>query len=223
MVFRYIPLSNRIIAFAISVLFPLTVYCQSEKPRISIGDIYKTETKRLLMPQSQHIPVVAAFLVHPEVDPDYSICLKDSVGQFFLEMRLLDKNLWYELLTRFMQKQSLTLPIKTGLYSIRVSKRFKKKMLQAFNRVKPIKVDPFLDASFDGITYDFIWTKNGEISKVPITFGLMSESYEYNLINQLALLNSELKKNLFCESNCIRKFNIKRLTKLSKNNQQQQD
>jgi len=101
-------------------------YCQSGKPRVDINKIYHSEIKRLLLPSDSltiQTPVVAAFLVHPRTYPDYSFCLKDSARQFYLEMRLLDKNLWYELLTRFGQKQSLIFPVKTSIYSTQVYNR----------------------------------------------------------------------------------------------------
>jgi len=185
---------------------------QSGKPRVDISEIYRTEIKRLLLPNDSstiRTPVVAAFLVHPELYPDYSFCLKDSASQFLLEMRALDKNLWQELFARFIQKQSLTLPIKTSIFSTQVSKKFKKKIIQAFDRVKPIKEDPDVVAFYDGTTYEFIWSKNGEIMKIPFPYGIKAESYEYKLINLLELILSDLKKNSFEESRYIKKFDFK--------------
>jgi len=187
-------------------------YCQSGKPRVDIIKIYQSEIKRLLLPSDSLVAqthVVAAFLAHPNLDPDYSFCLKDSARQFYLEMRLLDKNLWYELLTRFMQKQSLTLPLRTSIYSTRVSKKFKKKIIQAFDRISPVKKDPNVVYTYDGTTYEFIWVKDGEMKKIPFPYGIKVESYEYKLINLLELILSDLKKNSFTESMYIKKLDFK--------------
>lgn len=187
-------------------------YCQSGKPHVDISEIYKSEIKRLLLPSDSLVaqtPVVAAFMVHPEIYPDYSFCLKDSARQFYLEMRLLDKNLWYELLTRFMQKQSLTLPLRTSIYSTLVSKKFKKKIIQAFDRISPVKKDPNVVYTYDGTTYEFIWVKDGEMKKIPFPYGVKAESYEYKLINLLELILSDLKKNSFTESMYIKKLDFK--------------
>ena len=151
-------------------------------------------------------PVVAAFLVFPPDYPDYSFCLKDSASQFYLEMRLLDKNLWYELLTRFGQKQSLTFPVKTSIYTTRVSKKFKKKIIQAFDRVKPVKQDPNVVCFYDGTTYEFICVKDGEMKKIPFPYGIKAESYEYEFINLLERILSDLKKDSFKEPYYIKKL-----------------
>jgi hypothetical protein len=174
---------------------------------VDIGAIYRTEIKRLLLPGDSlmaQTPVVAAFLVLPPDYPNYSFCLKDSARQFFLEMRLLDKNLWYELLTRFGQKQSLTFPIKTSIYSTPVSKKFKKKIIQAFDQINPVKEDPFHPVQYDGTTYEFIWVKDGEMKKIPISYGVKAESYEYKLLNLLELILSDLKNNSFKETYYIK-------------------
>jgi len=178
-------------------------YGQSGKPRVDIGAIYRTEIKRLLLPGDSlmaQTPVVAAFLVLPPDYPNYSFCLKDSARQFFLEMRLLDKNLWYELLTRFGQKQSLTFPIKTSIYSTPVSKKFKKKIIQAFDRIRPFREDPNVERIYDGTTYEFIWAKDGEMKKISISYEVKAESYEYKLLNLLELILSDLKNNSFKET-----------------------
>ena len=187
-------------------------YCQSGKPRVDINKIYYSEIKRLLFPSDSLVtqtPIVAAFLVNPQIYPDYSFCLRDSARQFYLEMRLLDKNLNQELMTRFMQKQSLTLPIKTSIYSTRVSKKFTKKIIQAFERVRPVKEDPNFVSFYDGTTYEFIWVKYGEIKKIPISYDIKAESYEYKLINLLELILSDLKKKSFQESKYIKKLDSK--------------
>lgn len=187
-------------------------YCQSGKPRVDINKIYHSEIKRLLLPSDGltiQTPVVAAFLVHPEIYPDYSFCLKDSAGQFFLEMRLLDKNLNQELMTRFMQKQSLTLPLKTSIYSTRVSKKFKKKIIHALDQINPVKEDPFHPVQYDGTTYEFIWVKHRKMKKIPMSYGIKAESYEYKLINLFELILSDLRKNSFKESVYIKKLDFK--------------
>lgn len=199
------------IVFLIFV-FAFVGHCQSGKSRVDINKIYESEVERLLLPRDSLLAqthIVAAFLAHPNPDADYSICLKDSARQFYLEMRLLDKNLNQELITRIMKKQSLTLSLKTSIYSTQVSKEFKKKIIQSFDHIKAIKDDPTVVSFYDGTTYEFIWAKDGEMKKIPFPHGVNAESYEYKLINLLELILSDLKKNSFTESVYIKKLDFK--------------
>lgn len=185
---------------------------QSGKPRVDMGKTYRTEIKRLLLPNDSstiRTPLAAAFLVKPPDYPEYSFGLKDSASQFLLEMRFLDKNLWYELLTRIPEKWGQPVSLKAKVYKTTVSEKFKKKIIQAFDRVKPAKEDPHYIVQYDGTTYEFIWVKDGEMKKIPIAYEVKAESYEYKLINLLELILSDLKKNSFEESRYIKKFDFK--------------
>ena len=187
-------------------------YCQSGKSRVDINKVYESEAKRLLLPSdnlSTQTPVIVVFLAHPVLAPDYSICLKDSARQLFLELRLLDKNINQELMTRFMQKQSLLLPLKASVYKASVSKDFKRKMLQAFDCISPIKDDPFHPVQYDGITYEFVRNKDGKMKKISIEYELATDSYESRLIQILDSITNDLKTKLFDESQYIEKFDSK--------------
>ncbi len=185
-------------------------YCQSGKPRVDINKVYESEVKRLLMPGndlSTQTHVLAAFLVHPELDPDYSVCLKDSASQFFLELQLLNKNINQELMSRFMQKLSLILPLNTSVYKVVVSKGFKNKILEAFYCVTPDKENHDY-VQYDGISYEFTRVKNGKIEKIPFSYGVIAESYEARLATVLIQLFSDLKNNSFRESEYIKKLGL---------------
>lgn len=168
--------------------------------------VYRSEIEHWLLPTNSDVtqtPFLAAFLVHPELDPDYSVCLKDSTRQFFLELRVLDKNLWHELFTRVIQKQSLILSFKTSVYSTSVSKRFKKKILAAFDKISPDKL-PL--ANYDGTSYAVFTVKKGEMKNIHISHELKAESYESEFIKLLTQISSDLKNNSFKESNYMDKF-----------------
>jgi len=184
-------------------------YGQSVKTRVDINRVYDSEVERWLLPS--HSPrsqtsLLAAFLVHPVLDPDFSVCLRDSARQFFLELRLLDQNLWRELLTGFMQKGSQTVSLKASVYSTSVSKIFVKKLLQAFDSICPVKENPHLVVQYDGVTFEFRWVKNGGMKKIPISYELKAESYETGLIKLLTQISGDLKNNSFKESNYTDKF-----------------
>ncbi len=182
------------------------VYGQSRINYAETIRAYRSEIEHWLLPTSSDVtqtPYLAAFLVHPELDPDYSVCLKDSAKQFFIELRLLDKNLWHELFSRVIQKQSLILSFKTSIYSNSVSKRFKKKILAAFDKISPDKLPP---ANYDGISYSVFTVKNGEMKNVHISHELKAESYESEFIKLLTQISSDLKNNSFKESNYMDKF-----------------
>lgn len=105
-----------------------------------------------------------------------------------------------------MQKQSLMLSLMTSIYSTRVSKKFKKKIIQAFDRVRPVKQDPNVVCFYDGTTYEFICVKDGEMKKIPFPYGIKAKSYEYELINLLERILSDLKKDSFKEPYYIKKL-----------------
>jgi hypothetical protein len=182
---------------------------QSIKGRVDIQRIYESEIDHWLLSANSRgtqTSLLAAFIVHPFPDPaDYSVCLVDSARHFFLELRVLDKNLWCELLTRFTHKQSLDLPLKTSVYTLPVSKRFKMKMVEAFAKMSPYKV-PHESVFYDGITYDFRWFEKGEMKKIHISYGLKAERYQSGFIELMTQISSDLKNSSFKESRYIGKF-----------------
>ncbi len=184
-------------------------YSQSVNPKTNINEIYQKEVNRLLLstnnPESKAF-VVAAFSVHPMIDPDYSICLKDSARQLFLETRMLDKNINSELMTRFMQHESLSLPLKVSFNSTKISDKLVKKIIDAFDKITPTKEDPFQPTQYDGPVYEFSWLKDGKMKNVHINYDLLPETYEANLIRILDLISNDLKNRSFNESKYIKSF-----------------
>lgn len=182
---------------------------QPGKLRIDYNKVYEMEISRLLLPrnaQESKAPLIAAFLVHPMVYPDYSICLKDSAGRQYLEMRTLDKNINYELQSKLFQRDSSALQIKVDVYKVLVNKRLRNKIIWAYDQIKPIEQSNTSILWHDETSYEFITVKNGTIRKVPVSYELKPESYEYNLVNLLALICSDMKKKTFRESYYLRKF-----------------
>lgn len=182
------------------------MYGQSGTPRVDINRVYESEIERWLLPD--HSPgsqtsLLAAFLVHPELDPDYSVCLVDSARQFFLLLRVLDKNLWHDLITKVIQKQSLIMSFKTSVYSTSVSKRFKKKIHVAYEKLSPDKGSL---ANYDGISYEVFTVKKGEMKNIHISNELKAEGYESEFIKLLFLISNDLRNNLFKESNYMDKL-----------------
>lgn len=159
---------------------------------------YRTETEHLLMPINNKVTqtnLLAAFLVHPYLEPDYSVCLKDSAQQLFLELRLLDKNLWSELLSRFEQKQSLDVSLKVSVYVTPVGKQFEKNMLAAFAKIGPRKVSYSSPVNYNGTSYEFRWVEKGEVKNTLRSYDLDAESYESGLIKLLDQLAGDIKNN----------------------------
>lgn len=184
-------------------------YSLSAKQSGEILSIYKSEIDHWLLPTNSHSTqpsFLAAFMVHPFPEPaDYSVCLKDSARKFFLELRQLDKNLWIELFTRFNQKQSLDLHLKASVYTKSVSRRFKKRMVRAFDKMSPYKT-PHESLNYDGTSYNFRWVKKGEMKKIHVSYGLKADSYYAGFIQLMTQISSDLKNNTFEESNYLDKF-----------------
>ncbi|MCK9412434.1 MAG: hypothetical protein M0Q53_09055 [Prolixibacteraceae bacterium] len=177
-------------------------YGQSGKSQRDVLSFYQAEVERLLLPvnnPNQKSVVVAAFLVHPMADPDYSVCLKDSARHYFLELRLLDQNLWREVLTVFMQKRKLLVSlVQKSVYSKSVSKGFKKKIVKAFELINPGRKYPLSSQSveiYDATTYEFRWVKKGKMKHIPINFTIREDCYESGLIRVLDQIFADIKNN----------------------------
>ncbi len=194
---------NSIRLCGIVFLFYVAAFGGYGQSRINYAEtlrVYRSEIEHWLLPTNSEVnqtPYLAAFLVHPELDPDYSVCLKDSARQLFLELRVLDKNLWHELFTRVIQRQSLVLSFKTTVYSTSVSKRFKKKMISAFAKISPNRESLF----FDDTTYEVFTVKNGEMKNIRIPLVRKPESYESGIVKLFTQISGDLKNNSFKESN----------------------
>lgn len=175
--------------------------------RVDVLRLYRTEIEHWLLPSKRdtaNTKLLAAFLVLPPFrDPDYSVCLIDSAKHFFLKVQILDKNLWEELFTRVMKKQSLDLPLDFCVYSTQVSKRFKKKMLTAFTKISPRKVNHSSVVMYDGISYEFRWLEKGEMKSTLRSYDLIAKSYESELVKILDQIGADIKNNTFKESKFI--------------------
>ena len=181
---------------------PYGVDGQSEKRRFDLTRVYDAEIEHWLLPTNTDVTqtaFLAAFLVHPELDPDYSVCLIDSAQHSFLQLRLVDKNLNQELMTRFLKKQSLDLQLLVSTYSVSISQHFKKKLLSSFAAISHDKEMHYLEIS-DGITYEFIRIKEGKVEHLPFLFGNKGDSYESFLIKLCMQISNDLKSSSFKES-----------------------
>jgi hypothetical protein len=200
-------LQTRFLGIALFLLVAtFSGFGQSGKSQMEVLRFYQTEAERLLLPVNTpetKTSVVAAYLVHPMADADYSVCLKDSARHALLELRLLDQNLWREVLTGFMQKKSLQVSsLHASVYSFSVSRRFKKKMVNAFDRVSPVRKHPLpsgLAEFYDDTTYEFRWVAKREPKQKRINFAIRNDSYESGLIKLLDQMAADLKNHTFKE------------------------
>jgi hypothetical protein len=90
--------------------------------------------------------------------------------------------------------------LKPCVYSTSVSKRFKKKILAAFDKISPDK-GPL--ANYDGTTHEVFTIKNGEMKNIHISHELKAESYESEFIKCLTQISNDLRNNSFKESTYI--------------------
>jgi hypothetical protein len=102
-----------------------------------------------------------------------------------------------------MQKRSQPVSLKPCVYSTSVSKRFKKKILAAFDKISPDK-GPL--ANYDGTTHEVFTIKNGEMKNIHISHELKAESYESEFIKCLTQISNDLRNNSFKESKYIDHF-----------------
>lgn len=182
-------------------------YAQSSK-QLMVLRTYKSEIDHWLLPDKTdkaNTKMLAAFLVLPYLDSDYSVCLIDSAKHFSLKVQLLDKNLWNEVLTRAMKKQNMDLTMRLSVYSTSVSKRFKRIILSAFEKIGQRKTSNS-GVNYDGISYEFKWVHKGEMKETERSYDLVSESYTAGLVKILDQIYEDIKNNTFKESNFIYKF-----------------
>lgn len=197
--------SNRLsvsINFVGVLIFTLFVvfagYGQSTR-QVETIKVYKSKIEQLLLPtftDTSHKQLSIAFLVSPYLEPEYSLCLKDSAGQTFLELRKLEKNLWSELMTRYAQKQGMDLTLKVSSYIVQVSKNFHKEMSESFTKITPQKF-PHTPVNYDGASYEFRWHMNNEIKTTSFSHNLKANSYESALIKRLTQMALDIQKKSF--------------------------
>jgi len=154
--------------------------------------------------------IVLFIATPPSVKPEHSIRIVDIGNKSFIEVRILERNLWDELSK--LTKQNDSLSIKTYLFITPISGSFRNKMLMAFsnvivldeNRIKPKNyqtVDGTIHGLqiFDGTTYEFVINKNGILSQSKIQYDLDSTDFRSRIaMTNLQIIN-DLKNNSFNE------------------------
>lgn len=150
------------------------VSCQSSKERIDISMSLSIELINHLNPPfiTKDTTEVAVFRVKPEVKPDSSLRVIETKEQSYLEVRYLDKNIWYELFASIKEHRYPPLFLKVHLYSIPISNSFKNRILKVFAETISLNEEmmklPRKYDFFDGTFYGFKINSNGKITETTI-------------------------------------------------------
>lgn len=177
--------------FFILFLIAGNSYAQTRKQRVDTVQIsYFAELKKHLYPPVDSLTTkeLALFTVFPEVKPNSSLRLIEKNSKFYLELRYLEKNIWVEVLTSFVQHSYKPMTLKIDYFSVPLSKQFATKILEVFSKVKELRgnrqkiyekgklLTEHFDL-FDGSSYNFITYINGKVESAGIQ---VSESDPYN-------------------------------------------
>lgn len=177
--------------FLVCLLFIVDcTFCQSTKGKIDILKLLSTELERHLFPPfvTKDTCEIILFTIKPEAKPDASFRIINICKKFYLEVRILDQNVWVELLTSINKHSYCPLSIKTHYYLIPVSKNFENKMVDVFSKVNASKDNQVKIYSegkitlnkfdvFDGSLYGFSVYLDGKKQEKRI---LLGEKDPYN-------------------------------------------
>ena len=111
----------------------LNSYTQSQKKKIDTVQIsYGEELKNHLYPPVDSLATMdlALFIVFPEINPNSSLRLIEKNGKSYLEVRCLEKNVWVEVLTSFLNHSYKPMTLKVNYFSVSVSEQFLKIQLE---------------------------------------------------------------------------------------------
>jgi hypothetical protein len=170
-----------------------------------LSEWYNAELEKRLYPKvsSDNEKQVLMFVAKPSfVKPEYSLRIVEKANQSFLELRIIEKNLWNELFRlRTMGASEITLS--NQFYSIVISEFFKNKMLDAFSNAisaNENRVKPSGPRTFDGTCYEFYTFECGKEYTIKIDYNLEKNDIE----NVIAIANdqiaNDIRNGLFAES-----------------------
>ncbi len=159
------------VCFFISLFFATQWgFCQSEKKAVDLDLLYREELKVNLFPQVDPLKIkeVLLFVAEPSFKPEYSLRIMTVDNQHIMEVRLLEKSLWGELLQRAIERGDKPLSLSVSFFSVPVSNKFKNNMLKSFTEVVDSTKNEN-DLSVGGIIYQFwIFDKKGKIRSVEV-------------------------------------------------------
>ena len=196
-------LHRKTICFLTAFLFTCLAYGQAEKETVDIGEIYQERIVEHLFPDIDTLitNAIALFYAIPSFEPEYSIRIVEQDDQTYMEGRFLEKNLWYELLERYMKEDGKKIFVNVSLNSMPISNKFKESILDAFNNV--IHCNKTIDncdmVQFDGISYVFIILDKNERISIKETKSPKSGTIENDMTKLFTQMVNNLKSHSFEE------------------------
>lgn len=197
-------LHRKTMCFLTVLLFSCLVYGQAEKERIDIGEIYQARLAEHLFPNIDTLIAneIALFYAKPSFEPQYSIRIVEQGDQSYIEGRFLEKNLWYELLSRFINHDKKPFSVNVSLNSMQISSEFKERVVDTFENLIHCNrtIDDCDNLQFDGISYVFIiFDKNERVNTLE-TDTPKPGTLENDLANLFTQMANDLKTQSFNEA-----------------------
>lgn len=204
MVSTYLNL-KMILIFGISFL-ALNGFAQTHKRVDTVQIAYYAELEKHLYPPVDSLTTteLSLFVVFPEVNPNSSLRLiVKKNGESYLEVRSLEKNVWVEVLTSFVNHCYKPMMLKVNSFSAPINNQFENRMLCVYNKVITLhnnRIKSKENMIFDGTSYVFTTDNNGKKISTTINSDLESTDYRFLVSNTNLQIINDLKNGTFSES-----------------------
>lgn len=179
-----------------------------------LSSTYKLELKKRLDPETDTTTtkVVALNIMRPSFTlPESSIRIVDICNLSFIEVRIMEKNFWEELISNNSGKAFSKV---TSFFSKPISDAFRNKIVMSFSKIIETNQAPS-DSSilqkkvgsdvrirlYDGIVYEFRAIKNGNSISTLIKRELKPNDFDYKIMEICSQITNDLKNGYFNESN----------------------
>jgi hypothetical protein len=171
----------------------------------TFGIALRMEHKKHLYPTVDSLTTkeLAVFVLSPHVKPNASLRLIERNAKFYIETRILDKNISAEVIMAFKNRNYKQLKLQSDCFTVEVSDVFKTQMLDAFRQtVNQMFVDliPKKIEIYDGTNYNFWLNEGAKTTSKIIQEDGDDRYYGWRLAKLNLQIIDDLKNGVFEES-----------------------
>jgi hypothetical protein len=174
MKFKFVKSYNKFIIIVLFAFFANSTAQPLRKNRVDTFRIaLKTELKKHLYPQVDSLisHELAVFVVFPYAEPNSSLRLIEKNEKYYLEVRLVQKNVNAEVIRAFANHRYTPLTLPTDSFCVQVSEKFKNSMLVVFRKTVHEKFTDLFPKQiqiYDGTNYNFWINENAKTTSKTI-------------------------------------------------------
>ena len=187
----------------------LTISCFGQiqrKQRIdTFGIALRKEHKKHLYPSVDSLTTkeLAVFVLSPHVKPNASLRLIERNAMFYIEVRIMYKNVSAEVIQAFRNHCYNQLELHTDSFTVEMSEDFKNKMLVAFRQTvnqKFVDLFPKKTEIYDGTNYNFWINEEAKTTVINIREDGDSRYYGWKFAKINLQIIDDIKNGVFDES-----------------------